>query len=117
MDLSSLPIHYQAVIPESYLDRMGHMNVMWYTHLFSCATGGLFGSIGLNLAYFEANHAGTFALEQHARFRVEVRHRPARDHSNARLGAVGQAVPLHAIHVQRRRRQRCPRPWSRWAPT
>jgi len=35
MDLSSLPVLHRADIPETYLDEMGHMNVMWYTHLFS----------------------------------------------------------------------------------
>jgi acyl-CoA thioester hydrolase len=73
MDLTALPIHHQAVIPESYLDEMGHMNVMWYTHLFSCAADALFQSLGLDQRYFEANQTGTFALEQHVRFRVEVR--------------------------------------------
>src|SRR5262249_55790113 len=61
------------VIPEAYLDEMGHMNVMWYTHLFSEATGGLFERIGLDRAYFEANQAGTFALEQHTRYLKEIR--------------------------------------------
>jgi acyl-CoA thioester hydrolase len=73
MDLNSLPLTWQALIPEAYLDENNHMNVMWYTHLFSCATGGLFDRIGLTTAYFEANQAGTFALEHHLRFLSEVR--------------------------------------------
>ena len=40
MDLTALPITHRAVIPDDYLDEMGHMNVMWYTHLFSLARGG-----------------------------------------------------------------------------
>jgi acyl-CoA thioester hydrolase len=73
MDLTTLPLTWQAVIPESYLDENNHMNVMWYTHLFSCATGGLFDRIGLTMTYFETNQAGTFALEHHLRFLAEVR--------------------------------------------
>src|ERR1700676_1809498 len=73
MDLSLLPIHHQAVIPESYLDEMGHMNVMWYTHLFSEATGGFFDLFGMNRAYFTSHHTGSFALEVHVRYRAEVR--------------------------------------------
>jgi acyl-CoA thioester hydrolase len=73
MDFTSLPLTWQAVIPVSYLDENNHMNVMWYTHLFSGATGGLFDRVGLTMAYFEANQAGTFALEQHLRFMSEVR--------------------------------------------
>jgi acyl-CoA thioester hydrolase len=61
------------VIPESYLDEMGHMNVMWYTHLFSGAVGGLFKLLGLTRDYFESNRAGSFALEFHVRFLAEVR--------------------------------------------
>jgi len=73
MDLNSLPITYRAFIPESYLDEMGHMNVMWYTHLFSQAMGGIFREIGLTDAYFKANRAGSFALEGHFRYLKEVR--------------------------------------------
>jgi acyl-CoA thioester hydrolase len=82
MNLSSLPVTHWAVIPEAYLDEMDHMNVMWYTHLFSTATGGLFELVGLTRDYFEANRAGTFALEGHVRFLSEVR--------------VGQAVALRS---------------------
>ena len=44
MDLNPLPVTYRAFIPEAYLDEMGHMNVMWYTHLFSQAMGGIFAT-------------------------------------------------------------------------
>src|SRR4051794_30521724 len=73
MDLTALPITYQAAIPEDYLDLMGHMNVMWYTHLFSMGAWGLFQMVGLTREYFEANHAGSFALTQHFRYLKEVR--------------------------------------------
>ena len=51
-DLASLPVLHRAVIPEEYRDRMGHMNVTWYTHLFSEAPG-------------------SFALEAHIRYLSE----------------------------------------------
>jgi acyl-CoA thioester hydrolase len=73
MDLDLLPVTHQARIPESYLDEMGHMNVMWYTHLFSSAAENLFRLVGMTRAYFEANQAGTFALEFHVRYLAEVR--------------------------------------------
>jgi acyl-CoA thioester hydrolase len=71
--LRSLPITHRAEIPESYLDEMGHMNVMWYTHLFSVGAWGLFQAVGLTLEYFETNQAGSFALEQHFNYLKEVR--------------------------------------------
>src|SRR3954449_11689579 len=73
MNLAPLPITHEATIPESYLDSMGHMNVMWYTHLFGCATGGFFKLVGMNREYFQANHTGSFALAQHFSYRREVR--------------------------------------------
>lgn len=73
MDLTPLPITHEATIPESYLDSMGHMNVMWYTHLFGCATVGLFKLLGMDREYFQTNHTGSFALAQHFSYRKEVR--------------------------------------------
>jgi acyl-CoA thioesterase FadM len=72
LDLSGLPITYQARIPLDYRDEMGHMNVMWYTHLFSCAFEKFADEFGFNEAYFRANHMGSFALETHTRFLSEV---------------------------------------------
>ena len=73
MDLSPLPITHEATIPVEYLDDMGHMNVMWYTHLFDAAVYTLFGIIGLDSDYMKANNAGGFALETHVRYLSEVR--------------------------------------------
>lgn len=64
MDLSALPLTLRSVIPETYLDAMGHMNVMWYTHLFGKATGELFKLCGLDGDYLRALRAGTLALRQ-----------------------------------------------------
>jgi acyl-CoA thioester hydrolase len=96
MDLTELPITYRAVIPEAYLDEMGHMNVMWYTHLFSQATGSLFDLFGFNRAYFEANQAGAFALEIHIRYLAEVRVGHAVTVRSRLLGR--SAKRLHYLH-------------------
>ena len=71
-DLESLPVTHQAEIPEDYLDVMGHMNVMWYTHLFSCATMELFRQIGMDHEYFLQTRSGAFALESYLRYYAEV---------------------------------------------
>src|SRR6476646_4613632 len=73
MDWMSLPITHRAGIPDAYIDVMGHMNVMWYTDLFSRAAWGLFQMVGLNREYFAAHRAGTFMLAQHFRYLKEVR--------------------------------------------
>lgn len=72
-ELAALPVHLQAVVPESYLDEMGHMNVMWYTYLLSNASRALFEKLGLHPAYFAAQRTGTFALETHIRYLAELR--------------------------------------------
>ena len=73
LDLSRLPITARAEIPESYLDEMGHVNVMWYTHLFSCAVWGLFDIIGLSKDQMIAMQTGSFALEAHFRYLAEMK--------------------------------------------
>src|SRR5438105_12294416 len=89
--LESLPVTYQGIIPESYLDEMGHLNVMWYTHLFSCATEGVFNLVGLTRAYCMNNEAGTFALESHVRFIAEV---AARQRVSMRTRLLGRSAKL-----------------------
>ena len=72
-DVRLLPLTHQATIPEDYLDSMGHMNVMWYTHLFAHAMGGIFKRIGMDRDYFVSNQAGSFALKQYVDYLIEVR--------------------------------------------
>lgn len=86
-DVRMLPATHRATIPESYLDDMGHMNVMWYTHLFSQAMGGAFETIGLQWDRITETNHGTFALEAHIRYLAEVR--------------VGQNVTIHSRVVGR----------------
>ena len=71
--LAALPRTHQAKIPVEYLDDMGHMNVMWYTHLFSLGVRGLLEQVGIDRNYIERANAGTFALEKHIRYFREVR--------------------------------------------
>ena len=72
LDISGLPLTYETVIPEDWRDAMGHMNVMWYTHLFSCAAGGMFPLYGLTKEYFGSGESGTFVLAAHIRYLSEV---------------------------------------------
>jgi len=96
MNHLDLPITAQAEIPTSYLDEMGHMNVMWYTHLFSRAVWGLFNLIEFNGDYMQANHAGSFALELHVRYLAEVK---AGQHVTLRTRALGRtAKRIHYMH-------------------
>jgi len=80
--IEKLLLTHEATIPAEYLDEMGHMNVMWYTHLFSCAMRGTFRRVGIDNSYMEVNQAGTFALEGHVRYLSEIR--------------VGHSVAVHS---------------------
>ena len=73
MDYAQLPITNQKTIPEEYIDLMGHMNVMWYTHLFDTATFNFFEMFGFGREYHTQTGKGSFALEQHLRYLAEVR--------------------------------------------
>ena len=96
MNLSPLPVTHRAVVPEAYLDEMGHMNVMWYTHLFSEAAWGLFQLVGLTREHFTAHRTGSFALAQHFRYLKEVR---AGQHVTLRSRVLGRSAKRwHTIH-------------------
>jgi acyl-CoA thioester hydrolase len=96
LNLSTLPITLRAEIPENYRDEMGHMNVMWYTHLFSNAFEAFADQFGFNETYFRECHAGSFALETHVRYLAEVH---IGQHVTIRSRALGRtAKRIHFMH-------------------
>ncbi len=96
LDLSALPITFQAAIPDSYRDEMGHMNVMWYTHLFSNAFELYAEAFGFTPAYMQANQMGSFALETHVRYLNEVR---IGQHVTIRSRVLGRSEKrMHFMH-------------------
>jgi acyl-CoA thioester hydrolase len=96
MNLSSLPVTHRTVIPEDFIDGFGHMNVMWYTHLFTEAAGELFQLVSLTREHFTANQTGSFALEQHFRYLKEVR---VGQHVTLRSRVLGRSAKRwHTIH-------------------
>jgi acyl-CoA thioester hydrolase len=96
MNLASLPITFEQTIPESYLDSMGHMNVMWYTSLFAHATGGVFKLVGMDRTYFQTHQTGSFALAQFFSYRKEVR---VGEHVTLRSRLLGRSEKkFHLMH-------------------
>jgi acyl-CoA thioester hydrolase len=73
MKLTDLPITYHQTIPQDYEDIMGHMNVMWYTHLFDQATFAFFEMFGFGASYLRRTGNGSFAVEAHVQYLSEVR--------------------------------------------
>lgn len=96
LDLEGLPIGHRQAIPENYRDEFGHMNVMWYTFLFSCAFEKFGNQFGFTEAYFLANKAGSFALETHTRYLNEVH---IGRHVTVRSRALGRSAKrYHFMH-------------------
>ena len=71
--LALLPIYHQEIIPETYLDAMGHMNVRWYMALFDTAVWKFFNSHGLDENYFIQKQMGVFALKHFIQYFAEVK--------------------------------------------
>jgi acyl-CoA thioester hydrolase len=70
--LAPLPVVYRTVIPPSYEDRNGHMNVRWYLVLYDEAGDAMYPMLGLTAEYFAASGMGGFDLEQHLWYAAEV---------------------------------------------
>jgi len=86
-DVRQLPVTYTETIPKDYLDSMGHMNVMWYTHLFSMGFVGMMKRLELADIFESDEDGGSFALETHIRYLSEVR--------------VGHTINVHARMISR----------------
>lgn len=61
-----------TVLPE-WIDHNGHMNVGYYLVAFDNASETFFHFLGLTPEFRKANHATTFALENHLHYVREVR--------------------------------------------
>jgi acyl-CoA thioester hydrolase len=95
-DLSSLPQTNHKVIPAEYIDIMGHMNVMWYIHIFDYGTRNLFDNFGFGEEYIRRTGMGSFALESHIRYLAEVKLGEAVTVRSRVLGR--SAKTIHFIH-------------------
>ena len=105
IEIRQLPLTHQATIPEDYLDAMGHMNVMWYTHLYAHAMGGIFKRIGMDRDYFVNNQAGSFALKQYVNYLVEVRYGEQISIYTRLLGRTAKRI--HLMHFMIKDNDEC----------
>jgi acyl-CoA thioester hydrolase len=96
VDLEGLPITYRKEIPENYRDEMGHMNVMWYTHLFSQAFDKFGALWAFDWATWKQRGIGSFVLEAHIRYLAEVR---VGQHITLRSRALSRSAKrFHYMH-------------------
>ncbi|MDH5605617.1 MAG: thioesterase family protein [Anaerolineae bacterium] len=96
MKILNLPITNNKTIPIDYQDIMGHMNVMWYTHIFDVATFNFFNLFNFGADYHTHSGNGSFAIEQHTRYLAEVRIGDSVTVHTRALGRGGKTV--HFMH-------------------
>lgn len=87
--LAELPLFLDKIIPEAYIDRMGHMNVQHYVGLFNESAINMLVSAGLTADYIEQERGGAFALQQHIFYVTEVH---AGERVTSRMRAVGRSA-------------------------
>jgi acyl-CoA thioester hydrolase len=87
--LDDLPKLETITIPEDYLDEMGHMNIMYYIHIFDRTIWNLFSKFGLTFEYTKQKQKGMFALKQFIQYWAEV-HTGETVHVRARVLDVGE---------------------------
>ncbi len=66
------PACLDFVVPESYRDTNGHMNMRWYSALFDQAGDVFHEQVGLTPEYHREHATGGFDLEHHLHFLHEV---------------------------------------------
>ncbi len=71
--LAMLPLYHREIIPQSYLDAMGHMNVRWYMALFDTSVWNFFMAHGLDENYYVQKQMGVFALKHFIQYFAEVK--------------------------------------------
>jgi acyl-CoA thioester hydrolase len=100
IDYTALPLTGEKTIPAEYLDFLGHMNVMWYTHLFNEATFAFYDSFGFGVDYHTNSGNGSMALTQHVSYLREIR---IGDHITIRTRMLGYSEKrFHYIHFMLR---------------
>lgn len=61
------------VIPESFLDDFGHVNIRYYMNLYSDADTEFLRRIGMTKEFIAKNHLGIFTLSHHVHYLRELR--------------------------------------------
>jgi acyl-CoA thioester hydrolase len=70
--LALQPPSLRLVVPDSWADANGHMNMRWYVAIFDDAGDALHERVGLTPDFHRQNRTGTVDLEHHTHFLHEV---------------------------------------------
>jgi acyl-CoA thioester hydrolase len=66
------PARFRMMVPDSYSDANGHMNMRWYLAIFDDAGDVLHDDLGLTLEFHRERGTGTVDLEHHVHYLNEV---------------------------------------------
>ena len=72
MENSKLFFAGRLMVPDSWIDYNGHMNVGFYSVAFDKATDTLFDEIGIGQSYKNLSNASMFCVETHLTYEREV---------------------------------------------
>lgn len=72
-EVQQLPQYHREVIPNEYIDHLGHLNVKWYFHMFGKAAMTLIPSIGYTGDRITEKKQGTFVLTHIIKYLAEIR--------------------------------------------
>ena len=126
--MNDMPITHRGVVYPWQCDHVGHMNVMWFVGKFDEATWNLFALVGMTAGYLAREHRGMAAVEQHLRYRrelragdvlevrsgvIEVKEKVLRFYHEMREALSGETAAtavLTAVHIDTDRRRACPMP-------
>ncbi len=96
--VTQLPRTHEVTVSNEWLDVMGHMNVAYYTAMFSAAMKGFRTSIGLGNREVQEYKIGTFAIEKHTSYIVESQVDDVLQVHTRLLGRAKSGKRFHAMH-------------------
>lgn len=70
--MSELSITYRGSVYPWQCDQMGHLNVMWYVHMFDEANWQAFGLLGITRSFLKQHNRGMAGLQQNITYKREL---------------------------------------------
>ena len=96
--VQQLPQTHSVTVSDEWIDVMGHMNVAYYTSMFSTAMLNFRSSLGLDNETVQKQHIGAFAIETHTRYLHESRVGDQLQVHTRVLGRSKSKKRFHAMH-------------------
>ena len=96
--VQQLPQTHEVTVSDDWIDVMGHMNVAYYTSMFSTAMLNFRSTLGLDNDTVQKQQIGAFAIETHTRYLHESRIGDQLQVHTRVLGRSKSQKRFHAMH-------------------